>query len=124
MDSNEIWPQTSVGDWKDLGAQRSKYIIIIDELSLFGSPFPAGIESNDKYKLYFYNRVNADIGFRDSVMTLIGKTLYVYGPKPNNATVIADYLNSLADEHNKKLSDARIKQMQRLSEILKKNDLF
>lgn len=64
----------------------------------FGNPFSdkrreLNIES---FKIYFYDRINEDVHFRQQVLQLKGKTLGCFcAPKPCHGHVIAEYLDGI-----------------------------
>lgn len=67
----------------------------------FGNPFKLlPTESRgatiERYKQYFYNRLETDPEFKQKVLQLKGKTLGCFcKPNPCHRDVIAEYLNSL-----------------------------
>ena len=53
-------------------------------------------EAVEKYREYFYNRIETDPDFLDGVLRLKDKKLGCYCiPKPCHVTVIAEFLNKL-----------------------------
>ena len=66
----------------------------------FGNPFPlkTGEERGstlEKYKAYFYNRMESDLGFKQKVHKLKGQILGCFcKPNPCHGDIIADYLDN------------------------------
>ena len=66
----------------------------------FGNPFKIGEDGNreeviQKYKAWFWNRVNKDVEFRNRVMELKGMTLGCFcHPKPCHGDVIIAWLEA------------------------------
>lgn len=67
----------------------------------FGNPFPLekGAPKGstlEKYKEYFYNRINEDPEFKARIHALKGKTLGCFcKPHPCHGDTIAEYLNTI-----------------------------
>jgi len=67
----------------------------------FGNPFKLNGESVgytlEKYRVYFYNRLQADPEFKRRVHELTGKRLGCFcKPKPCHVDIIIEYLNTIA----------------------------
>lgn len=81
-----------------------EYIIPIDRRSLFGNPFRVGKDGTrkeviEKYRKYFYSRLENEWGFKEWVATLKGGTLGCWcTPLPCHGDVIIEYLNGLETE--------------------------
>lgn len=78
------------------------YDVRVDRGTIFGNPFDhrkLGItraECVEKYREYFYKRIQTDKRFLAAVLTLKDKVLGCWCvPLECHATIIADYLNSL-----------------------------
>ncbi len=107
MDEKDIWPQTSVGCFKDIPEYKWGRKTSVDFGTIFANWLLLEYESHqaqEMFKSSFYRQLDRSVTFRAAVETLMGKTLYTMEREPNHANVIADYLNSLADEHNAKLN--------------------
>lgn len=70
----------------------------------FGNPFKLTSESQrgdtlEKFREYFYNRLESDPEFKMRVGKLKGKRLGCFcAPKPCHADIIAEYVNGLTEE--------------------------
>ena len=106
MNSKEPWPPTTVGNLRDISLSERQVVTRVDRTTVFGNPYIIGpdgdrIEVIETYKLNFYESISLNPMFKDKILTLMGKKLYCWcDPEPCHAHTIADYLNSLADEHN------------------------
>jgi len=79
----------------------SKYDYYIGRPSMLGNPFRIGQggsreEVIQKFREYFYARIDTDCKFRELVLSLAGKILGCYcKPKACHGDIIAEYLNGM-----------------------------
>lgn len=83
---------------KIVHCKRQRYDIYIGRPSIFGNPFEIEkdgdrLEVINKFKDYFYQKINNDLQFKKAVDKLKGKVLgcWCY-PKDCHARIIIDYL--------------------------------
>lgn len=82
-----------------VGRRRQSKGVYIGRPSIFGNPFVIGKDGDraaviEKFRVYFYDRMEADADFRRQVQALKGERLLCYcAPEPCHGDVIADYLN-------------------------------
>jgi hypothetical protein len=75
------------------------YDVYIGRGSIFGNPFIIGEDGTreevvNKYREYFYNRINTDASFRLAVLSLNGKRLACFcAPKSCHGDIIKEYLD-------------------------------
>lgn len=89
---------------------KEKYDVYIGRGSIFGNPYThlnlaktkaefqvsTREEAIEKYKKYFYEKIESDIFFKNEILKLKGKILGCYCcPKSCHGDVIADFLNNL-----------------------------
>ncbi len=80
---------------------REPFDIYIGRPSLFGNPYRIGPDGSredviQKYREYFYHRLETDPVFKRDVLNLRGKRLGCYcKPQACHGDVIAEYLNNL-----------------------------
>jgi len=78
----------------------NNYDIYIGRGSIFGNPFRIGVDGNrkqviEKYKKYFYKRINNDEMFKIAVLKLKDKVLACYcKPLDCHGDVIKEYLET------------------------------
>ena len=78
----------------------AEFDVVIDRTSLFGNPFHLGKDGDRqavlaKYRAYFHERVERDVEFRRSVLTLRGKRLGCHcAPKLCHGMTIAEWLEA------------------------------
>lgn len=76
----------------------SPYDVAIDRSGPFGNPFQRGPRDDlmqvlEKYRRYFFRRVEVDPEFRRRVLALRGKRLGCHcAPKPCHGMIIAEWL--------------------------------
>ena len=95
---------------KVVNLKKEKYDVYIGRSSIFGNPYThlpiektkAGVqvknrnEAIEKYREYFYDRIENDQEFLDEVLRLKDKVLACYcAPKACHGDVIAEFLNKL-----------------------------
>ena len=86
---------------KVVHCKKEKYDVYIGRPSIFGNPFSIGKngireEVIEKYKKYFYNRINNDNNFRNKIIALSGKTLGCWcKPQACHGDIIVLYLDNL-----------------------------
>lgn len=80
--------------------RKEKFDVYIGRPSIFGNPFVMSDESQrthvlEKYKEYFYNRVEIDPKFRAAALSLRGKVLGCYcKPKACHGDIIVEWLEN------------------------------
>lgn len=80
---------------------KEKCDVYIGRPSIFGNHFKIGIDGNreeviEKYRAYFYKRLESDRHFKLEVLSLRGKVLGCFcKPLPCHGDVIVEYLNGL-----------------------------
>lgn len=90
--------------------KKNKYDVYIGRGSIYGNPYThltlqntkaqyqtkSRDESIQKYKEYFYNKLETDIEFLDNVLLLKDKTLGCYcKPLPCHGDIICEFLNNI-----------------------------
>ena len=82
------------------GQLRPVYDVKIDRSTVFGNPFEIGRDGDrnqvvEKYKEYFYKRIQTDLLFKQKVLELKGLTLACWcAPLLCHGMVIAEYLEA------------------------------
>ena len=82
------------------GQQVPFYSVAIDRRSIFGNPFLMGRDGDrdqvvEKYKKYFYKRLETDLDFQQKVLELKDKTLGCWcAPLRCHGDVIVEYLDN------------------------------
>lgn len=70
----------------------------------------------EKYKDYFYNRLETDVEFKKNILSLQGKTLGCFcSPKPCHGDVIKEYLDThseFVEKHLESIKDKREKALE------------
>ncbi|MEX2717500.1 MAG: DUF4326 domain-containing protein [Candidatus Sigynarchaeota archaeon] len=85
----------------------SPYDVAIDRSSPFGNPFPLRNERErgavlQRYREYFYRRVERDAEFRERVRALRGKRLGCHcAPKPCHGMIIVEWLEADAKKRKR-----------------------
>lgn len=80
---------------------KEQYDVYIGRPSIYGNPFQIGKDGNrqdvvNKFRNYFYTKIEFDENFKKQVLTLRGKRLGCFC-KPNecHGDIICEYLNKL-----------------------------
>lgn len=84
-----------------VNCRTDKYDVYCGRPSFLGNPFKIGKDETreqviEKFRVYFYHRLESDPVFKRKVLELKGKRIACWcKPKPCHLDIVAEYLNGL-----------------------------